>query len=155
MLQEYNPLNYTTNCSTPDYEVCDQFRDFVGYGLMSCWLSGDPEDIGGEILELPRLLTGNDIRGIRDNFLLVLEAAIASLWKNPDAEIQHDWPIYLIGDIEVIWTASSHNQGIRMDLFVGNYGETIWLSFQAIEDQVNVRRVLAEARKVINAKLRL
>jgi hypothetical protein len=44
--QVFNPMSFwcAPNQATPDYIIYDDFRSWVAYGLLTCWLSHDADD---------------------------------------------------------------------------------------------------------------
>lgn len=163
--QTYNPLKYWSapNQSTPDYVTCYNFRDFVAYGLLECWLSHDPNDPNADC-NMARPVDREDVKELRGYFLDVLETAIAALWKEQykpgDGSIDGDWETLIVGNSDenpgeeetfLAWYVRLDDDAIMLELSCSGADSTaIWLSYEAIEDRQNVLKVLTEARKTID-----
>jgi hypothetical protein len=160
--QTYNPLRFScaSNQATPDYVIYDDFRLFVAYGLLSCWLSNDPDDPNADC-NMGRPVDREDVQELRRQFLDLMETVIVSVWRGDygpgDGEIDGDWQHVYIGhnrsdeddpNLTVLtWypRLDADSMMFCLDCSDGDL-ECIWLSYEGIQDRANVLQVLCEAR---------
>lgn len=162
--QVFNPLSFwcAPNQATPDYVIYDDFRFWVAYGLLTCWLSHDADDPNADS-NMARPVTRDDVQELRDYFLNLVETVIVTLWKGQykpgDGSIDGDWQSLVIGNSEensreeetiLTWYVRLDNDCMMFDLQCSGADSTaIWLSYDAIADRRTVLNVLADARKTI------
>lgn len=161
--QVRNPMKYTSLTSRdPDYVTCDNFRNFVAYGLMTCWLSDDEFDPGADQY-MPRKVTHQDIDSLRTYFLEMLEYGVGAFWSEMFITgIVLGSPARGYGicakefqqhaDVHLIWTVEYKNGSIRFTLQRTNYHThneetSLWLDPEALQDRGKVFDVLTEARQ--------
>lgn len=161
-VQIYNPLAFTCapNQSTPDYIAYDDFRMFVAYGLIVCWLSHDRYDPDADCA-MSRAVTRDDVHDLRRHFLDLLETVIASIWRGDygpgDGHIDGDWQHVYIGadddangsDLCVLtWTPRLDAESIMLEMeCTGADSSCIWLNYAALADRAHVLDVLRDARR--------
>lgn len=155
----YNPMKFTCapNQATPDYVIYDNFRDFVAYGLLRCWLGSDSDDPNSDC-NYSRPITLEDVYEHRGDFLDTLESVIVGLWQG-NLEPGEGWPdgewastTISTGDDDpdptnLTWVPRLDKEALMLDQDVGSDPDAIWLSYEAIKDKDNVLKVLQEARE--------
>ncbi len=163
-VQLSNPMRFwcAPNQATPDYIVYGDFRSWVAYGLLACWLSHDADDPNADC-HMARSVTREDVRELRGYFLDLVETAIVALWKGQyrpgDGSIDGDWQSLVIGNSDenpgeaesfLTWYVRLDDDCVMFDLHCTGAGSVaIWLSYAAIADRRNVLTVLTEARKTV------
>ncbi len=161
--QVRNPLKFrcASNEATPDYVIYDDFRMFVAYGLMCCWLSHTGDDPNADC-NMARPVTRDDVKELRDFFLSLLETSIVALWKKQyepgDGDVEGSAQYLIIGSEElgqeetfINWNVCFQDDSIMYVMgCTGADDEAIWLSYRGIEDRQNVLQVLTEARQSID-----
>lgn len=160
--QVSNPMKFwcAPNQATPDYIIYHDFRLFVAYGLMECWLSHDGDDPNADC-NMARPVTRDDVKELRHYFLDLLETVIVSIWdgdyKPGDGGIDGDWEHLFIDDEDsdkeetiLTWYPRLDEDSMMFELTcTGADSTAIWLAYEAIEDRQEVLKVLTEARKTI------
>ena len=161
-VQIYNPLGFTCapNQSTPDYIAYDDFRQWLAYGLIVCWLSHDRNDPDADCA-MGRPVTRDDVQEMRRVFLDLVETVTAAIWRGDygpgDGEIDGDYQHVYIGpdgddsgsDLCVLtWRPRLDADSIMMEMECsGGDSTVIWLNYAGIEDRAHVAAVLTEARR--------
>lgn len=158
-----NPMGFrcAPNESTPDYVVYDDFRRWLAYGLVTCWLSGDANDPNADC-NMARPVTRDDVRELRGYFLDAVETVVGALWR----EQLHPGYGYVQGDFQSLiiaqddedsdtdetvlqWAVRLDNDAMMFELFCSGADPVcIWLSYDAIKDRQRVVAALQEARRV-------
>lgn len=167
MLITSNPMGFhcAPNQATPDYVCYENFRSWVAYGLMTCWL-GTKQDDPNSDLNMPRSVTREDVQELRGHFLDVLETVIVMLWKGQhkpgDGDLESDGNSLTIAKegeddsgeaVNVDWYVRLTDKAIMFEMnCTGADGITIWLDYKAIEDKNEVLKVLKEARQYTSDK---
>jgi len=162
--QVFNPMSFwcAPNQATPDCIIYDDFRSWVAYGLLTCWLSHDADDPNADS-NMARPVSRDDVQELRDYFLNLVETVIVALWKDQykpgDGSIDGDWQSLVIGNSEenpgedetiLTWYVRLDDDSMMFDLHCSEAdGTAIWLSYDAIADRRNVFKVLADARKTV------
>lgn len=162
--QVSNPLNFwcAPNQATPDYVVYHDFRSWVAYGLLTCWLGTDPADPNSDC-HMARPFTREDVRELRGYFLDLVETVVVALWKGQykpgDGSIDGNWQSVVIGNSEenpgedetfLTWYVRLDDDCMMFDLqCTGADPVAIWLGYDALADRKNVLKVLTEARKTL------
>lgn len=164
--QVFNPLGFhcATNAATPDYVIYTDFRQWLAYGLLTCWLSHDADDPNADC-SFSRPWDRDDVDELRGYFLDLVETLVVALWKGDykpgDGEIQGDWESVIVypeddesgsgDDTFVTWYVRLDDDAIMLDLQVtGSDAQAIWLSYEALADRQKVAQALAEARATIS-----
>lgn len=172
--QVYNPLKFycPPNGATPDYIVYHDFKSWVAYGLLACWLSHDADDPNADC-SFDRPVTKDDVQELRRIFLDLLETTIVALWtgeNNPgDGEIDQRNPQHVFIDTDesgegmLSWyvrldgPSDDEDESDASMMFElacqGEDSHCIWLAYDAIEDRAEVLKVLREARETIGDKV--
>lgn len=162
--QTANPLRYTCapNYAGPDYIAYRDFRGFVAYGLMRCWLGTDANDPNSECY-FSRPITREDVQELREMFLDCLESIICHIWKGDLKPGQGDLQSFDFATMIVAkdendnnetffqWYPRLNDDAIMMEL--SGEAMTIWLSYEALEDRENVIKVLQEARATVSGEV--
>ena len=160
--QVQNPLKFriAANFATPDYVAYGDFKLWLAYGLMACWLSHDGDDPNADC-HFTRPVTRADVGELRGYFLDTVETLIAALWEGKhapgDGEIDGDYQYLVIGSAEdgeeetmITWRVRLDQDAIMLELDVfGNDGSAIWLTYEAIENREGVVAALTQARKTL------
>jgi len=153
-----NPLGFwcAPNQATPDYVIYDDFRSWLAYGLMECWLGTNTDDPNSEV-NMARPVTREDVTELRGYFLDLVETCIVSLWKEQykpgDGSIDGDWQHLNIGtndqdETMLTWYVRLDKDSMMFELdCTGSDAVCIWLSYEAIQDRQKVLAVLTEARQ--------
>lgn len=148
----------TTDAS---YVIATSFRDFVAFAMGKCWLSHDPEDCNADC-NMVRPFTTDDVKELREHFLDNLETTIAVLWtgavETGSGDQDGDTKSVIIdGDQEskdatyLDWFIRLDNDAIMMELVIsGCDSESMWLSYDAIQNRKEVVKVLTEARQFVS-----
>jgi hypothetical protein len=155
-----NPLKFwcAPNEATPDYISYRNFRSWVAYGLLACWLSHDDEDPDADC-NMSAAFTREDVQELRDCFLDLVETVVVALWKEQyspgDGSIDGDWRSVIVGDVReptfLTWRVRLDDDAIMFELdCTGSDGVAIWLDYAAIADRKQVLAVLVEARKTLD-----
>lgn len=163
-VQVFNPMKFwcAPNQATPDYITYDDFRSWLAYGLLTCWLGTDADDPNADC-NMARPFNRADVRELRSHFLDLVETVIVALWKGQyqpgDGCIDGDWQSVVIGNSEenpgeeetfLTWYVRLDDDCMMFDLQCSGADSTaIWLSYDAIADRSNILKVLTEARKTI------
>lgn len=165
-VQVANPMKFwcAPNQATPDYIIYHDFRSWVAYGLLPCWLGTDADDPNADCF-MARPVTREDVQELRAYFLDLVETVIVALWKGQyqpgDGSIDGDWQSLVIGNGDenpgeeetfLTWYVRLDDDAIMVELVcTGSDSIAIWLSYDAIPDRNNVFKVLSEARKTLAA----
>jgi len=164
-VQIFNPLNFwcAPNQATPDYIIYHNFRSWLAYGLLTCWLGTDADDPNSDCV-MARPVTREDVQELRTYFLDLVKTVIVTLWKGEykpgDGSIDGDWQSVVIGNSEenpggeetfLTWYARLDDDAVMFDLCSGADAVAIWLGYDAIADRENVVKVLTEARQTLAA----
>lgn len=157
IVQTYNPLGFrcAPNQCTPDYVAYDDFRMFVAYGFISCWLSHDSDDPNADC-NLSRPVTRRDVKWLRRYFLDTLETLIVALWKGQfepgHGDVEGDYASLGIGDATLGWRVRLNDDAIMVTLTcTGADPEALWLHYAAIQNRREVLDVLTEARRSVGS----
>lgn len=164
MTQTFNPLRFhcAPNQATPDYIIYDDFRSFVAYGLMVCWLSHTADDPNADC-NMARPVTRDDVEELRKYFLDLLETVVVALWKEQykpgDGDIDGNWQSVIIAkngdesgqdETMLTWYVSLRDDAIMLEMScTGSDPSTIWLSYDALKDRQNVLKVIADASATV------
>lgn len=162
--QVFNPLRFrcAPNQATPDYVIYDDFRSWIAYGLLTCWLGSDADDPNSECY-MARPVTREDVQELRHYFLNLVETVVVTLWKGEykprDGCIDGDWQSLVIGNGDenpgedetlLTWYVRLDDEAMMFELdCTGSDLIAIWLSYDAIADRRNVLKVLFEARRTL------
>lgn len=162
--QVFNPMKFwcAPNQATPDYVIYHDFRSWIAYGLLICWLGSDADDPDADCY-MARPFTREDVQELRHYFLNLVETAIVTLWKGQyrpgDGSVDGDWQSVVVGNGDqkfgeeetfLTWYIRLDEDAMMFDLISSGADSTaIWLSYDAIADRQNVLKVLTEARKFI------
>lgn len=162
--QVSNPMKFycAPNQATPDYIIYEDFRSWVAYGLLACWLGTDADDPNADCY-FARPFTREDVQELRGYFLDLVETVIVALWKGQhrpgDGCIDGDWQSAVIGNSDenpgeketfLAWYVRLDEECMMFELdCTGCDPVAIWLSYDAIADRQNVLKVLTEARKTV------
>lgn len=164
-MQVFNPLGYwcAPNEATPDYVTCHDFRDFVAYGLLLCWLSHDADDPAADCTFR---WTRDDVGELRGIFLGQLETAVLGLWEGfylpavagSTHHIGGDEPCVFIKDEDgeccLHWEVYFQDDAVMMELVcTGTDAQAIWLAYEAVEDRRRVVEVLTEAGRTVSREV--
>ena len=150
------------NCATPDYITYHDFRSWIAYGLLTCWLGTDSDDPNAECF-MSRPFTREDVQELRGYFLDLVETVIVALWKGQykpgDGSIDGDWQSVVIGKSDenpdeeetfLTWYVRLDDDAMMFELAcTGADSIAIWLGYDAIADRQKVLTVLTEARKTV------
>ena len=164
--QVSNPVRFwcAPDQATPDYIIYHNFRSWVAYGLMTCWLGTDADDPNSDC-DMARPFTREDVQELRAYFLDLVETVIVTLWKGEykpgDGNIDGDWQSDVIGNSEenpgedetfLTWYVRLDDHAMMFDLICSGADPVeIWLGYDAVTDRQNVLNVLTEARTTLAA----
>jgi hypothetical protein len=169
--QVFNPLGFycPPNGATPDYIIYHDFKSWLSYGLLSCWLSVDPDDPNANC-NFPAPWTREDVHELRGYFLDLVETVIARLWKGRaeagDGYLDNISQSVCVGERDEDGTLLGHSDEVLLTWYVrldndsmmfelsctGADPECIWLAYEAVADRQKVLAVLREARATIDDK---
>ena len=164
--QMFNPLHFwcAPNQATPDYIIYHDFHSWLAYGLRTCWLGSDADDPNADCY-MARPITRGDVQELRAYFLDLVETVIVTLWKGQyrpgDGSIDGDWQSLVIANSDenpgeeetfLTWYVRLDDDAMLFELScTGADSIAIWLGYDAIADRTKVLKVLAEARKALDA----
>lgn len=168
--QVRNPLGFycSPNGSTPDYIVYHDFKSWLAYGMIVCWLSHTADDPNGDC-HFARPYTREDVAELRHYFLSTVETVIVALWRKQcrlgDGDIQGDYktlsveldeeedPKQLTQPTFLQWGVRLDDDSIMFDLTCSRSDPiAIWLSYEGIKDRNAVLAAITEARATLQIK---
>lgn len=165
MPQTYNPLGFycPPNGATPDYITYHDFRSWLAYGLLTCWLSHTSDDPNADC-NFSRPWTVEDVDELRGHFLDLVETVIVALWKGDygpgDGEIDGDWQSVCVhpeddesgqNETMLTWYIRLDDDAMMFELCcTGADSTAIWLGYDAIADRKKVLAALTEARATVS-----
>lgn len=163
-VQIANPMRFwcAPNQATPDYVIYEDFRSWVGYGLLTCWLGSDAADPNSDCF-MARPVTREDVQELRHYFLNLVETVIVAIWKGQyspgEGDIDGDWESLVVGNSDenpdeeetfLTWYVRLDDDCMMFELACTRADSiAIWLSYDAIADRKNVLAVLTEARQTL------
>ena len=160
-----NPLGYTcaANYAPPSYVTAQHFRDFVAYGLLTCWLGegSDSDSNPNAECHYVRPITVQDVDELRLVFIDRLEWVLFKLWggdAEPGAGALDCGSLSVViercGDdpesVSLGWHVTLGFDAIMLELDDESDGLAIWLAYEAVADRRAVLAVLLEAYRVVN-----
>lgn len=157
--QTYNPLGSwcAPNATDPSYAICHDFRQFVAYGLVQCWLSRDPADPNADCY-FPRPWGRDDVAKLRGYFLNLMQTVARALWRGDyqpgDRWIEGEPQTVCVGtddqdEVHLTWYVCLQDDAVMLSLNCDGADDVdVWLSYEAFVNRKVVVETLTKAHEL-------